>query len=97
MIVESGITARKRLFSRAQVTARRSACALHQFARPIDKTDQASALIKARRNTGGPLISNVLAHREQFHQSLLVTESMPQIFMEYSCDEVLTRQGALGS
>jgi hypothetical protein len=55
-------------------------------AEPVDP-----ALIKAGRNTGGPLISNVLAHREQFHQSLLVTESMPQIFMEYSCDEVLTR------
>jgi hypothetical protein len=37
---------------------------------------------------------NVLAHREQFHQSRLVKESMPQIFMEYSCDVVLTKQGA---
>jgi hypothetical protein len=36
---------------------------------------------------------NVLAHREQFHQSRLVKESMPQIFIEYSCDEVLRRQG----
>jgi hypothetical protein len=40
------------------------------------------------------LFFNVLAHREQFDQSRLVKESMPQIFMEYSCDEVLTRQGA---
>jgi MFS transporter, DHA2 family, multidrug resistance protein len=41
-----------------------------------DKTDQASALINAARNTGGSigisLASNVLAHREQFHQSRLV-------------------------
>jgi len=41
-----------------------------------EKTDQASALINAARNTGGSigvaLASNVLAHREQFHQSRLV-------------------------
>jgi MFS transporter, DHA2 family, multidrug resistance protein len=38
-----------------------------------DKTDQASALINAARNTGGSisvsLVSNLLAHRAQFHQS----------------------------
>jgi DHA2 family multidrug resistance protein len=43
---------------------------------PHEKTDQASALINAARNTGGSigvsLASNVLAHREQFHQSRLV-------------------------
>jgi DHA2 family multidrug resistance protein len=43
---------------------------------PPGKTDQASALINVARNTGGSigisLISNVLAHREQFHQSRLV-------------------------
>jgi len=43
---------------------------------PRDKTDMASALINAARNTGGSIgISvgnNVLAHREQFHQSRLV-------------------------
>ncbi len=41
-----------------------------------DKTGQASALINAARNTGGSigisLASNVLAHREQFHQSRLI-------------------------
>src|ERR1700751_3436488 len=40
---------------------------------PPSKTDQASALINAARNTGGSigvsLASNVLAHREQFHQN----------------------------
>ena len=40
---------------------------------PHDKTDLASALINAARNTGGligiSLANNVLAHREQFHQS----------------------------
>jgi DHA2 family multidrug resistance protein len=48
---------------------------------PPDKTDQASALINAARNTGGSigvsLISNVLAHREQFHQSRLVETVIP--------------------
>src|ERR1700752_3278955 len=43
---------------------------------PPDKTDQASALINAARNSGGSigvsLASNVLAHREQFHRSRLV-------------------------
>jgi hypothetical protein len=40
---------------------------------PPEKTDQASALMNAARNTGGSIgisiVSNVLAHREQFHQS----------------------------
>jgi hypothetical protein len=48
---------------------------------PPDKTDQASALINAARNTGGSigisLASNVLAHREQFHQSRLVESVIP--------------------
>jgi len=48
---------------------------------PPDKTDQASALINAARNTGGSigisLVSNVLAHREQFHQSRLVENAIP--------------------
>jgi hypothetical protein len=48
---------------------------------PRDKTDQASALINAARNTGGSigvsLVSNVLAHREQFHQSRLVEAVTP--------------------
>jgi MFS transporter, DHA2 family, multidrug resistance protein len=43
---------------------------------PPGKTDQASALINAARNGGGSIgvsiASNVLAHREQFHQNRLV-------------------------
>lgn len=46
-----------------------------------DRTDQASALINAARNTGGSmgvsLASNMLAHREQFHQSRLVEGTIP--------------------
>jgi MFS transporter, DHA2 family, multidrug resistance protein len=46
-----------------------------------DKIDQASALINVARNTGGSLgvalVSNVLAHREQFHQSRLVEHVVP--------------------
>jgi DHA2 family multidrug resistance protein len=42
------------------------------------KTDQASALINAARNTGGSygvsIVSNVLTHREQFHQNRLVEQ-----------------------
>jgi MFS transporter, DHA2 family, multidrug resistance protein len=48
---------------------------------PPEKTDQASALINAARNTGGSmgvsLATNVLAHREQFHQSRLVESVVP--------------------
>ena len=48
---------------------------------PPTKTDQASALINAARNTGGSigvsLVSNVLTHREQFHQSRLVEQVTP--------------------
>ncbi len=48
---------------------------------PPDQTDMASALINAARNTGGSigvsLASNVLAHREQFHQSRLVEQRDP--------------------
>ena len=46
-----------------------------------DQTDQASALLNMARNTGGSvgvsLASNVLAHREQFHQSRLVEHAIP--------------------
>lgn len=46
-----------------------------------DKTDQASALMNAARNTGGSigisLVSNVLAHREQFHQQRLIEHVLP--------------------
>jgi DHA2 family multidrug resistance protein len=45
------------------------------------KTDQASAVINAARNTGGSIgvsiVSNVLTHREQFHQSRLVDQVIP--------------------
>jgi DHA2 family multidrug resistance protein len=45
------------------------------------KTDQASALINAARNTGGSIgvsiIYNVLAHREQFHQNRLIEQVIP--------------------
>jgi DHA2 family multidrug resistance protein len=48
---------------------------------PPHKTDQASALLNAARNTGGSigvsLASNVLAHREQFHQSRLAADAIP--------------------
>ena len=46
-----------------------------------DQTDMASALLNAARNTGGSIgvsiASNVLAHREQFHQSRLVEAVNP--------------------
>jgi MFS transporter, DHA2 family, multidrug resistance protein len=48
---------------------------------PPGKIDQASALINVARNTGGSLgialASNVLVHREQFHQSRLVEHAIP--------------------
>ena len=48
---------------------------------PQDRTDQASALINAARNTGGSIgisiASNMLSHREQFHQSRLVEHAIP--------------------
>jgi MFS transporter, DHA2 family, multidrug resistance protein len=48
---------------------------------PPSKTDQASALINAARNTGGSIgvsiVSNVLTHREQFHQNRLVEQVFP--------------------
>jgi DHA2 family multidrug resistance protein len=48
---------------------------------PPDKTDQASALLNAARNTGGSigisLAANVLWDREQFHQTRLVGQAIP--------------------
>jgi DHA2 family multidrug resistance protein len=45
------------------------------------QTDQASLLLNAARNTGGSIgvsiAANVLAHREQFHQSRLVEQVTP--------------------
>jgi MFS transporter, DHA2 family, multidrug resistance protein len=48
---------------------------------PRDRTDQASAMLNAARNTGGSigisLANNVLWAREQFHQSRLVSQAIP--------------------
>jgi DHA2 family multidrug resistance protein len=48
---------------------------------PPNRIDMASALINAARNTGGSigvsLASNLLNHREQFHQSRLVEHAIP--------------------
>ncbi len=48
---------------------------------PAGKTDQASALMNAARNTGGSIgisiVSNVLTHREQFHQNRLIEHAIP--------------------
>jgi DHA2 family multidrug resistance protein len=48
---------------------------------PHEKTDQASALMNMARNVGGSigvsLATNVLAHREQFHQSRLIEHAIP--------------------
>ena len=48
---------------------------------PPGKTDQASAMLNAARNTGGSigisLVQNVLWDREQFHQSMLVDQTIP--------------------
>ena len=48
---------------------------------PHAKTDQASAIINAARNVGGSLgislANNVLAHREQFHQTRLAEHAIP--------------------
>ncbi len=48
---------------------------------PQEKTDQASAMMNMARNTGGSIgisiVSNVLTHREQFHQSRLVEHAIP--------------------
>jgi DHA2 family multidrug resistance protein len=48
---------------------------------PPSRIDMASALINAARNTGGSIgisiASNVLAHREQFHQARLAEDAIP--------------------
>src|SRR5215468_5019295 len=48
---------------------------------PQSNTDQASALINAARNTGGSIgvsiVSNVLTHRQQFHQNRLIEQVIP--------------------
>jgi MFS transporter, DHA2 family, multidrug resistance protein len=69
---------------------------------PPDKTGQASALINAARNTGGSigisLISNVLWHREQFHQSWLVESVVPSnVHYQYTLQRVTDYFIAQGS
>jgi DHA2 family multidrug resistance protein len=48
---------------------------------PANRVDMASALVNAARNTGGSigvsLASNILNHREQFHQSRLIEHVTP--------------------
>jgi DHA2 family multidrug resistance protein len=48
---------------------------------PSGKTDQASAILNAARNTGGSigisLVSNVLWDRQQLHQNMLVGQAVP--------------------
>lgn len=61
---------------------------------PPEKTDQASALINAARNTGGSigisLAANVLAHRSQFHQSRLVEQISPSdIGYQHTFDQLM--------
>ena len=69
---------------------------------PRDKTDQASALMNAARNTGGSigdsLVSNVLAHREQFHQNHLIEHVIPSnIPYQQTLDQVTNYFVAHGS
>ncbi len=48
---------------------------------PPNRVDMASVLINAARNTGGSIgvsiASNVVAHREQFHQARLIENAVP--------------------
>ena len=71
---------------------------------PSGKTDQASALLNAARNTGGTigisLANNVLWDRGQFHQSMLVGQAIPssvqyQDTLHQMTDYFLTRGSSL--
>ncbi len=67
-----------------------------------DKTDQASALINVARNTGSSigvaLVSNVVAHREQFHQSRLVEHAIPSsVAYQQTLQQVTSYFEAAGS
>jgi MFS transporter, DHA2 family, multidrug resistance protein len=69
---------------------------------PAQKTDQASAMINAARNTGGSigisLFSNVLTHREQFHQSRLIENAIPSsIPYQHTLQQATTYFAAHGS
>jgi MFS transporter, DHA2 family, multidrug resistance protein len=69
---------------------------------PPGKTDQASALLNAVRNTGGSvgisLVSNVLWDREQFHQSRLVGQAVPSgVQYQHTLQQVTNYFAAQGS
>jgi DHA2 family multidrug resistance protein len=69
---------------------------------PPDKTDQASALINAARNTGGSLgislVSNVLWDREQFHQNRIIENAIPShVPYQLTLDQVTNYFVAHGS
>src|SRR5216683_1754789 len=69
---------------------------------PPDKTDLASALLNAARNTGGSigvsLVSNVLSHRAQFHQSRLAEHAIPSsVQYQDTLQQVTNYFGAHGS
>jgi DHA2 family multidrug resistance protein len=59
---------------------------------PPNRIDMASALINAARNTGGSigvsLASNVLNHREQFHQSRLFEHAIPSSQLRTRCTKL---------
>ncbi|KAA0695548.1 MFS transporter [Neorhizobium sp. P12A] len=60
-----------------------------------DQTDQASAMINAARNIGGSIgvsiASNVLAHRQQWHQSRLVEHVVPSDPAYHQTMQAMTR------
>jgi DHA2 family multidrug resistance protein len=60
-----------------------------------DQTNQASAMINAARNIGGSIgvciASNVLAHREQWHQSHLVEHITPSAPAYHETLQIMTR------
>ncbi len=60
-----------------------------------EQTNQASAMINAARNIGGSIgvciASNVLAHRQQWHQSRLVEHVMPSSPAYHATLETMTR------
>ena len=68
---------------------------------PPGKTDQASAMLNAARNTGGSigisLVANVLWDRQQFHQNMLVGQAYPVERAISECaasgDELFRRAG----
>jgi DHA2 family multidrug resistance protein len=69
---------------------------------PPEKTDQASALINAARNTGGSigvsLASNVLLHRQQFHQNRLIEHALPSSAQyQHTLQQATTYFETLGS